>query len=74
MSREVLKDILNLNIRSNKRTLLLDKHKVDVVKIYKTLIRTVATYQAESWALKKDIVKRLATFGRKVLRRMSGGN
>ena len=46
MSREGLKDLLNLNIRSTKRTLVLDKHKVDVVKICKTLIRTVATYRA----------------------------
>ena len=72
MSREGLKDILNVNIRSTKRTLVLDRHKVDVVKIYKTLIRTVAIYQAESWALNEDIAKRLATFGRKVLRRMFG--
>jgi hypothetical protein len=73
MSREGLKDLLNLNIRSTKRTLVLDKHKVDVVKICKTYIRTVAIYQAESWALNKDIAKWLATFRRKVLRRMCGG-
>jgi hypothetical protein len=33
----------------------------------------VATYRAESWALNEDIAKRLATFERKVLRRMFGG-
>jgi hypothetical protein len=33
----------------------------------------VATYRAESWALNEDIVKQLATFERKVLRRMFGG-
>ena len=74
MSRESLKDLLKLNIRSTKRTLILDKHKVDVVEICKTLIRTVATYRAESWTLNKDMAKRLATFGRKVLRRMFAGN
>jgi hypothetical protein len=74
MSREGLKDLLNLNIRSTKRTLVLDKHKVDVLKICKTLIRTVATYRAESWTLNKDVAKWLATFERKVLRRMFGGN
>jgi hypothetical protein len=31
----------------------------------------VAKYGAESWKLNKDIAKRLATFERKVLRRMS---
>jgi hypothetical protein len=33
----------------------------------------VATYGAESWTLNKHIAERLAAFGRKVLRRMSGG-
>jgi hypothetical protein len=33
----------------------------------------VAKYGAKSWTLNKDIAKRLATFERKVLRRMSGG-
>jgi hypothetical protein len=44
-----------------------------VDKIYKALKRPVATYGAESWTLNKDIAERLATFGRKVLRRMSRG-
>jgi len=35
------------------------------IKICKTLIRLVATYGAEYWALDKDIAKRLATFERK---------
>jgi len=33
----------------------------------------VATYGAESWTLNNDTAKRLATFERKVLRRMFGG-
>jgi hypothetical protein len=42
------------------------------VKIYKTLIRPVATYGAESWTLNKDIAKGLAVFERKILRRIFG--
>jgi hypothetical protein len=34
----------------------------------------VATHGEESWTLNKDITNRLATFERKVLRRMYGGN
>jgi hypothetical protein len=30
----------------------------------------VATYGTESWTLKKDVAKRLATFERNVLRKM----
>ena len=33
----------------------------------------MTTYRAGSWTLNKDIVKRLAAFERKVLRRMFGG-
>jgi hypothetical protein len=33
----------------------------------------VATFGEDSWTLNKDIAERLAVFGRKVLRRMSGG-
>jgi len=33
----------------------------------------VATYGAESWTLNKNVAERLAAFGRKVLRRISGG-
>jgi len=43
------------------------------IKIYKTLIRPVATNGAESWTLHKDIDKRLAAFERKVLIRMFWG-
>ena len=47
--------------------------RAEKIKIYKTLIRPVATYEAEFWTLNKDIAKRLASFGRKVLRQMFGG-
>jgi hypothetical protein len=33
----------------------------------------LATYGAESWTQNKDIAKWLATFERKILRRMFGG-
>ena len=33
----------------------------------------MATYGTESWAMNKDIAKRLAAFERKVLRRMFRG-
>jgi hypothetical protein len=36
-------------------------------------MRPVGTYGAESWTLNKDIVKHLAVFERKVLRRLCGG-
>jgi len=48
--------------------------RVGKVKICKTLVRPMATYRAESWTPNKDVAKQLATFERKVLRRMSGGN
>ena len=38
------------------------------MKIYKTLIRPVATHGAESWTLNKGIAKQLATSERKGLR------
>jgi hypothetical protein len=34
--------------------------RAEKIKIYKTLIRPVATYRAESWTLHKDIAKQLA--------------
>jgi len=45
----------------------------ETVKICKTLTRPVATCGGESWTLNTDIAKRLATFERKVQRRMFGG-
>jgi hypothetical protein len=54
----------------------LKSHKIlraERVKIFKTLIRPVATYEAEFWTWNKDIAKWLATFERKVLRGMCGG-
>jgi hypothetical protein len=44
------------------------------IKIWKTLIRPVATHGAESSRVSKDIAKRMANFERKVLRRNFGGN
>ena len=76
MNSEIEKRIINAN-RANYAFLpLLKSHSVlraEKIEIYKTLIRPVATYGAESWALNEDIVKQLATFERKVLRRMFGG-
>jgi hypothetical protein len=46
--------------------------RTERVKIYKTLIRPVVTYGAESWTLNKDIAKGLAVFERKILRRIFG--
>ena len=43
------------------------------IDIIKTLLRPVAMYRAESWTLNKDIAKQLATFERKILRRVFGG-
>jgi len=36
--------------------------RAEKIKIYKTLLRPVATYRAESWTLLKDIDKQLDTF------------
>ena len=40
--------------------------KAEKIKIYKILIRPVATYGAESWALNKDIAKEMDAFGWKI--------
>jgi len=47
--------------------------RAEKIKIYKTLIRPVATYGAESWTLNEDVAKQLATSERKGLRTISGG-
>ena len=46
--------------------------RAEKINIYKTLITPVATYGAESWMLNEGIAKRLATFERKVLKRVFG--
>ena len=48
--------------------------RAEKIKIHNTLIKPVAIYRIESWTMNKDIVKWLAIFERKVLRRMFGGN
>ena len=45
-----------------------------ILNLYKTLIRPVATYSAKSRTLNKDIAKRFDAFERKVLTSMFGGN
>jgi hypothetical protein len=47
--------------------------RAEKINIYKTSITLVATYGAESWMLNKGIAKCLATFERKVLKRIFGG-
>ena len=42
------------------------------LNIYKTLIRPIVTYGAETWTLTKSVSARLAVFERKVLRRILG--
>jgi len=44
-----------------------------ILNLYKTLIRPVATYSAESRTLNKDIAKGFDTFKRKILTSMLGG-
>jgi hypothetical protein len=42
-------------------------------KTFKVSVRQAATYEAGSWTVNNDVDKRLATFERKVLRRLFGG-
>ena len=46
--------------------------RAEQIKIYKTLMRPVATYGTESSTLNKDIAKWLAASQRKVLRNVWG--
>ena len=47
-------------------------HRVEKIKIYKSLIRPVITNGAEAWTLNAETIKELAVFERKVLRRILG--
>lgn len=42
------------------------------LKIYKTLIKPVLTYGCEAWTLKNEDCQRIATFERRILRRIFG--
>ena len=42
------------------------------IKLYKTLIRPVLMYGAETWALNKEYKNKLAVFERRILRRIYG--
>jgi len=42
------------------------------LRMYKTLVRPVATCACEAWVLKEDIETKLRVFERKVLRRIYG--
>jgi len=44
------------------------------LKIYKTLIRPVLTYGCEAWTLRNEDCQRIATFERRILRRIFGPN
>ena len=47
-------------------------YRTEKIRIYKTLIRPVLTYGAEAWTMKVEMIKRLAVFERKVLRKILG--
>lgn len=42
------------------------------LRLYKTLVRPVATYASETWVLKKSAANRIDMFERKILRRILG--
>ena len=47
-------------------------HRNTKLRIYKSLIRPIVTYGAETWIMYAHITKRLAVFERKVLRKILG--
>lgn len=79
-SNNELKDEINRRISIANRAyyalLPIIKSKIIARKtklnIYKTLIRPIVTYGAETWTLTKSVSARLAVFERKVLRRILG--
>ena len=76
-SNNELKDEINRRISIAYYALLpIIKSKIIARKtklnIYKTLIRPIVTYGAETWTLTKSVSARLAVFERKVLRRILG--
>jgi hypothetical protein len=50
-----------------------NQFRAEKIQIHNTLIKPVAIYGTESWTMNKDIVKWMAIFERKILRRMFGG-
>ena len=47
-------------------------HRAVKIRIYKTIIRPIATYGAETWIMTEKITNFLNTFERKILRRILG--
>jgi hypothetical protein len=45
---------------------------LELLKLYKTLIRPAVSYGAEAWTLKKKEEQALLIFGRKIFRRIYG--
>jgi len=42
------------------------------LKLYGTVIRTIVTYDSETWVLKETVIQKLLLFERKILRRIFG--
>jgi len=42
------------------------------LKLYRTVIRPIVTYAAETWVLKETIIQKLLVFERRILRRIFG--
>ena len=46
--------------------------KQSKLKLYRTVIRPIATYISETWVLKETIIQKILVFERKILRRIFG--